>query len=65
MQDLQKNKPLLNEEVDADDIAMVVSKWTGIPVTRMLEGEKGKTFKDGGPTDRKGRWSGRSCQGCI
>ena len=45
LQDLQKNKPLLNEEVDADDIAMVVSKWTGIPVTRMLEGEKEKLLK--------------------
>jgi ATP-dependent Clp protease ATP-binding subunit ClpB len=30
---------LLKEEVDAEDIAEVVSKWTGIPVTRMLEGE--------------------------
>lgn len=45
LQELQKNKSLLNEEVDADDIAMVVSKWTGIPVTRMLEGEKEKLLK--------------------
>jgi ATP-dependent Clp protease ATP-binding subunit ClpB len=30
---------LLKEEVDAEDVAEVVSKWTGIPVTRMLEGE--------------------------
>ncbi|HHT9130611.1 MAG TPA: ATP-dependent chaperone ClpB, partial [Candidatus Brocadiaceae bacterium] len=45
LQDLQENKSLLNEEVDADDIAMVVSKWTGIPVTRMLEGEKEKLLK--------------------
>ncbi|MDR7591222.1 MAG: AAA family ATPase, partial [Armatimonadota bacterium] len=33
---------LLKEEVDAEDIAEVVSKWTGIPVTRLLEGEMHK-----------------------
>jgi ATP-dependent Clp protease ATP-binding subunit ClpB len=33
---------MLKEEVDAEDIAAIVSKWTGIPVTRMLEGEKEK-----------------------
>jgi ATP-dependent Clp protease ATP-binding subunit ClpB len=31
--------PLLKEEVDEEDIAKIVSKWTGIPVTKMLEGE--------------------------
>jgi ATP-dependent Clp protease ATP-binding subunit ClpB len=36
---LQANGKLLKEEVDADDIAEVVSRWTGIPVARMLEGE--------------------------
>ncbi|MCF6158454.1 MAG: ATP-dependent chaperone ClpB [wastewater metagenome] len=45
LQALQKNKLLLKEEVDADDIAIVVSKWTGIPVTRMLEGEREKLLK--------------------
>ncbi len=33
---------MLKEEVDAEDIAEIVSKWTGIPVTRMLEGERMK-----------------------
>src|SRR3546814_10412198 len=33
---------MLREEVTADDIAAVVSKWTGIPVDRMLEGEREK-----------------------
>ncbi len=33
---------LLKEEVDADDIARIVAAWTGIPVTRLLEGEAGK-----------------------
>jgi ATP-dependent Clp protease ATP-binding subunit ClpB len=37
--ELQKTQRMLKEEVDAEDVAEVVSKWTGIPVTRMLEGE--------------------------
>jgi ATP-dependent Clp protease ATP-binding subunit ClpB len=45
LQELQKTKLLLKEEVDADDIAVVVAKWTGIPVTRMIEGEKEKLLK--------------------
>ncbi len=40
--DMQQESAMLKEEVDAEDIAEVVSKWTGIPVTRMLEGEKQK-----------------------
>ncbi len=43
--DVQKNRCLLKEEVDTDDIAVVVSKWTGIPVSRMIEGEKEKLIK--------------------
>ncbi len=39
---LQKNKKMLKEEVDAEDIAQVISIWTGIPVSRMLEGEREK-----------------------
>jgi ATP-dependent Clp protease ATP-binding subunit ClpB len=38
----QKNGSFLREEVTEDDIAAVVSKWTGIPVERMLEGEQAK-----------------------
>jgi ATP-dependent Clp protease ATP-binding subunit ClpB len=37
--EVQKNSPMLKEEVDAEDIASVVSKWTGVPVSRLLEGE--------------------------
>ncbi|MCE5313895.1 AAA family ATPase, partial [bacterium] len=37
--DLQKDRKMLKEEVDEEDIAEVVSKWTGVPVTRLLEGE--------------------------
>jgi len=36
---------LLKEEVDADDIAGVVSRWTGIPVAKLLEGEADKLLK--------------------
>ena len=35
-------EPMVKEEVDEDDIAMVVARWTGIPVSRMLEGETEK-----------------------
>jgi ATP-dependent Clp protease ATP-binding subunit ClpB len=42
---LQSEKKMLKEEVDDEDIAEVVSHWTGIPVTKMLEGEKEKLIK--------------------
>ncbi len=37
---LQANGRFLKEEVDADDIAVVVGEWTGIPVTRLMESER-------------------------
>lgn len=40
--ELQKTKCMLNEEVNSNDIAYVVGKWTGIPVTRLLESELAK-----------------------
>ncbi len=40
--ELQADKPLLKEEIDAEDIAEIVAKWTGIPVQRMLETERTK-----------------------
>jgi ATP-dependent Clp protease ATP-binding subunit ClpB len=42
---LQKNEKMLKEEVDEEDVAEVVSKWTGIPVSRMLEGETEKLIR--------------------
>lgn len=42
LQDSPEQKVLLKEEVDEDDIAKVVSRWTGIPVQRMLAGERQK-----------------------
>jgi len=43
--ELQKGCRMLKEEVDAEDIAEVVSRWTGIPVSRLLEGEREKLLK--------------------
>ena len=42
LSELQKDKKMLTEDVSADDIAQIVSKWTGIPVSRMMEGEMDK-----------------------
>ncbi len=42
---MQQGGGLLNEEVTDEDIAQVVSAWTGIPVNRMLEGERQKLVK--------------------
>ena len=43
IKELQKDgTSILKEEVDADDIADIISKWTGIPVSKLLEGEKEK-----------------------
>ncbi len=39
LEQLQKDKKMLKEEVDEEDIAETVSKWTSIPVTRLVEGE--------------------------
>jgi ATP-dependent Clp protease ATP-binding subunit ClpB len=43
--ELQKERKMLKEEVDAEDIAEVISKWTGIPVSKMLEGEVQKLLR--------------------
>jgi len=42
---LQAEGSLLSEEVTADEIAEIVSKWTGIPVSKMLEGEQEKLLR--------------------
>jgi len=43
--ELQKDQKMLKEEVDAEDVAEVVAKWTGIPVAKMLEGDVEKLLK--------------------
>ena len=39
---IQKKNPILKEEVSEEDIAAVVARWTGIPVSKMLKSEKAK-----------------------
>ncbi|MFQ5824477.1 MAG: ATP-dependent chaperone ClpB [bacterium] len=45
LKELHKEGSLLNEEVSEEDIAEIVSRWTGIPITRMLESEREKILK--------------------
>jgi ATP-dependent Clp protease ATP-binding subunit ClpB len=42
LNEVQKTQKMLKEEVDAEDIAEIVAKWTGIPVQRMLESDRTK-----------------------
>src|SRR5205809_4856489 len=44
-QQMPSGQRLLKEEVDAQDVAEVVGKWTGIPVSRLLEGEMRKLLE--------------------
>jgi ATP-dependent Clp protease ATP-binding subunit ClpB len=48
-----KTPRLIKEEVDEEDIAEIVSRWTGIPVTRLLEGEKQKLLHLGDELHRR------------
>jgi ATP-dependent Clp protease ATP-binding subunit ClpB len=45
LKEIQTKGALLKEEVDAEEIAAVVSRWTGVPVTRLLEGETQKLLR--------------------
>jgi ATP-dependent Clp protease ATP-binding subunit ClpB len=45
LKEVQENKTMLKQEVDDEDIAKIISQWTGIPVSRMLEGEREKLLK--------------------
>jgi ATP-dependent Clp protease ATP-binding subunit ClpB len=45
MKEMQGEKSLLKEEVDSEDIAEVVAKWTGIPVSKMLQSEREKLLQ--------------------
>jgi ATP-dependent Clp protease ATP-binding subunit ClpB len=45
LQELQSRQKMLKEEVDEEDVAEIVSKWTGIPLSRMLESEIQKLVK--------------------
>jgi ATP-dependent Clp protease ATP-binding subunit ClpB len=45
LEELQGEQKMLKEEVDSEDIAETVAKWTGIPVARLMEGEREKLIK--------------------
>ncbi|GAC1455287.1 MAG: ATP-dependent chaperone ClpB [Candidatus Limnocylindrales bacterium] len=45
LRDLQRDQKMLTEEVTPEDVAQVVGKWTGIPVTKLLEGEVSKLLQ--------------------
>jgi ATP-dependent Clp protease ATP-binding subunit ClpB len=45
LQELQRDHRMLKEEVSDEDVAEIVSKWTGIPVSRLMEGEVEKLLK--------------------
>jgi ATP-dependent Clp protease ATP-binding subunit ClpB len=45
LKEIQKEGALLKEEVDAEEIAQIVARWTGIPVSRLLEGEMEKLLR--------------------
>ena len=45
LRELQSDQRMLKEEVDAEDIAEVVSKWTRIPISKLMEGEVEKLLK--------------------
>lgn len=45
LEEMQGDSPMINEEVSAEEVAEVVSKWTGIPVNRMLQSEREKLLK--------------------
>ena len=45
LKELQRDQKMLKQEVDEEDVAEIVSKWTGIPVSRLVEGEVEKLIK--------------------
>jgi ATP-dependent Clp protease ATP-binding subunit ClpB len=45
LDDLQHEQQMLKEEVDEEDVAEIVAKWTGIPVSRLMEGEMSKLVR--------------------
>lgn len=45
LSEIQRDVPLMKEEVNTDEIAEIVSKWTGIPVTKMVESERKKLLR--------------------
>jgi ATP-dependent Clp protease ATP-binding subunit ClpB len=59
LNELQAQGALLKEEVDEEDIAQIVARWTGIPVSRLMTGEIQKAGADGGEPAPAGGRPGR------
>ncbi len=53
LREIQKTKKMLKQEVDEEDIAKIISQWTGVPVSRMLEGERVKLIEMEGRLSRR------------
>ena len=62
---IQKNRQILKEEVNEEDIARVVSRWTGIPVAKMLQEETVKLSQMEGILEKASCWSGRGDFRCV
>ena len=45
LEELQSTEQMLKEEVDEEDVAEIVAKWTGVPVSRLMEGEMQKLVR--------------------
>ena len=45
LDELQHTEQMLKEEVDEEDVAEIVAKWTGVPVSRLMEGEMQKLVR--------------------
>ena len=58
LEELQGDNPMINEEVGAEEIADIVSKWTGIPVNRMLQSEREKLLHLEDELHKQGCWPG-------
>jgi ATP-dependent Clp protease ATP-binding subunit ClpB len=53
LSEMQSDKALIKEEVDAEDIADIISRWTGIPVSKMLQSEREKLLNLEGELHRR------------
>ena len=59
LDELQAEQQMLKEEVDEEDVAEIVAKWTGVPVSRLMEGEMQQARPHGGRAARPGHRPGR------
>ena len=65
LRELQADRTFLKEEVDEEDVAEVVARWTGIPVSRLMESEVAEARAHGGAPARAGDRPGRGGRGRL